>query len=123
MNSIKLDTIQAAILLEKLTIFDEECLKRNELADYYNQKYEGEFITPLVPAGFKSSFAQYTVIANNRESVIEEFKKEGIPTMIYYPVCIHDQQAFSYIKKNHDCPVSEELSKKVLSLPMSSYLI
>ena len=120
MNS-RLDSIQAAILIEKLSIFDEECIKRNDLASIYNKKYSSDYVTPFIPSKYKSSYAQYTLLTENRDKAINKFNLDGIPTMVYYPVCIHRQHAFSYLKQEHACPVAENLSEQVLSLPMNSY--
>lgn len=123
MNS-RLDTIQAAILLEKLRIFPEEVELRNGVADYYKNKYGELYQLPRVPEGFISSWAQYTLVASSRNDVAEQFAKEGIPTMIYYKTCLHLQPVFETLGyKRGDFPVAEYLSDHVLSLPMHPYLV
>jgi dTDP-4-amino-4,6-dideoxygalactose transaminase len=122
MNS-RLDTIQAAILLEKLAVFPEELVKRNEVAKYYNEKYKDRFITPYVPEGYESSWAQYTVISDNREKDMQDFKEQGVPTMIYYQRCMHQQSAFqNSVATRTIFPVAEMHADSVFSLPMHPYL-
>jgi dTDP-4-amino-4,6-dideoxygalactose transaminase len=119
----RLDTIQAAILLEKLAEFPEELRKRNEIASYYDELYENEFTTPFVPKGFISSWAQYTIVVNNREKVMQQFKNQGIPTMVYYKKCMHEQTAFKYLRDSDNIfPVASRLVNEVISLPMHPYL-
>ncbi|MEO2268662.1 DegT/DnrJ/EryC1/StrS family aminotransferase [Pseudoalteromonas sp. YIC-656] len=122
MNS-RLDTIQAAILLEKLAEFPSELQKRNKIADQYETELADRFITPRVPEGYLSSWAQYTLRSENRDEVMAEYKSQGVPTMIYYGTCMHQQTAFSYLGyKEGDFPVAEKLAKTVFSLPMHPYM-
>lgn len=119
----RLDTIQAAILLEKLLEFPSELKARNRIAALYNEKYKGIFKTPHVPPGYLSSWAQYTLVSENRNEVMEEFKKQGIPTMVYYRTCMHQQSAFKYLNlSDADFPVAASFAKNVFSLPMHPYL-
>jgi dTDP-4-amino-4,6-dideoxygalactose transaminase len=123
MNS-RLDTIQAAILLEKLAAFPEELIARNKVAKSYEQALAGKYKTPMVPSGYLSSWAQYTIITQDRDATMAEYKAKGIPTMIYYATCLHQQKAFAYLGyKEGDLPVAEKLSKQVVSLPMHPYMI
>ena len=122
MNS-RLDTIQAAILLEKLEAFPNELKKRNHVAEKYTVNLSERFITPTVPDGYYSSWAQYTLIDEDRDSIIHKSGKLGIPVMIYYGKCMHQQTAFSYLGyKSEDFPVAESLAKTVFSIPMHAYL-
>lgn len=122
MNS-RLDTIQAAILLEKLAEFPTELVNRNIAAENYNSTLNPEYTLPLVPNGYTSSWAQYSILVECREEVIKEFATKNIPTMIYYEKCLHLQGAFEYLGHSEgDFPVAESLSKKILSLPMHGYL-
>jgi dTDP-4-amino-4,6-dideoxygalactose transaminase len=122
MNS-RLDTIQAAILLEKLAVFPAELIARNKVAKTYEQELAGKYKTPQVPAGYFSSWAQYTIIADDREATMAEYKAKGIPTMIYYATCLHQQKAFASLGyKAGDLPVAEQLAKVVVSLPMHPYI-
>lgn len=123
MNS-RLDTIQAAILLEKLAVFPEELIARNKVAKNYEQALAGKYKIPMVPPGYLSSWAQYTIITQDRDATMAEYKAKGIPTMIYYATCLHQQKAFAYLGyKEGDLPVAEKLSKQVVSLPMHPYMI
>jgi dTDP-4-amino-4,6-dideoxygalactose transaminase len=122
MNS-RLDTIQAAILLEKLSVFPEEVINRNLIADMYALELSNDFLTPQVPKGYISSWAQYTMIDEQRDKTIRILKNSSIPTAIYYATCMHQQTAFRYLAYGKgDFPVAEALSSKVFSLPMHPYL-
>ena len=121
MNS-RLDTIQAAILLEKLAAFPEELEVRNIAAKKYTNDLDGIVETPIVPEGYSSSWAQYTIKTNNRASFIADYKKKGIPTVIYYANCLHKQKAFSYLDGQKSFPIAEKLAESVLSLPMHGYM-
>ncbi len=122
MNS-RLDTIQAAILLEKLVMFDDELIKRNIAAESYNSNLDVTYKIPYVPSGYFSSWAQYTVQAEDRVAAMEKFKKQGIPTVIYYKTCMHQQTAFKHLGySDTDFPVASYLSDHVFSLPMHPYL-
>lgn len=119
----RLDTIQAAILLEKLAEFPTELIARNKVAVSYNKSLSGKYITPFVPDGYLSSWAQYTVISENREQEMARYKTEGVPTMIYYGTCMHQQTAFDYLRyTDSDFPVASRLAKQVFSLPMHPYM-
>lgn len=126
MNS-RLDTIQAAILQVKLRAFaDYELDKVNEAACLYTELLRNDVITPIIPEGFYSSWAQYTIqlpSEEKRNSLQLSLKETGIPTMVYYPKPMHAQtvyQALGYT--DHDFPVASRLCKTVLSLPMHPYL-
>lgn len=122
MNS-RLDTIQAAILLEKLAEFPQELNNRNKVADNYERELSGKFQTPKVPPGYESAWAQYTLVSKNREKTLAEYREKGIPTAIYYATCLHQQTAFKELEyKVGDFPIAEELAKKVFSLPMHGYM-
>lgn len=122
MNS-RLDTIQAAILLEKLAEFPTELINRNKAADNYEKTLSSKYQTPQVPAGYVSSWAQYTLVSDNRDAEMAKYKEQGIPTMIYYGTCMHEQSAFSELGyQAGDFPVAEKLAKFVFSLPMHGYL-
>lgn len=122
MNS-RLDTIQAAILLEKLAVFPQEIINRNKVAAKYTKELSSLYITPTVSAGYVSSWAQYTVLASNRTQAMASYKAKGIPTMIYYGKCMHEQTAFAHLNYSvGDFPIAERLAKEVFSLPMHPYL-
>ena len=126
----RLDTIQAAILLEKIKIFDDELKDRQKIADFYNKMLKDLVQVPVIIDGAKSAWAQYTIQLHDktfREVLISELKKVGIPSMIYYQKPLHLQTAYKKFTKFSSLKVSEEISEKVLSLPMnlkySSYII
>ena len=126
MNS-RLDTLQAAILLPKLRAFREyEVTDINRVADRYTEHLKDHVITPTVPEGYRSSWAQYTILLENKEQrdrVSAEMKEKGIPTMVYYPRGLHQQEAFRKLNlSDADYPNTMEATGRVLSLPMHPYL-
>lgn len=116
----RLDTIQAAILLEKLSVFPEEIKKRQMIADIYKSKIS-TVDHPLVPDGYISSWAQYTIKVDERDKLIKKLSSDNIPSMIYYKTCMHEQTALQ-IYKEESLKNAELASKTVLSLPMSAYV-
>jgi dTDP-4-amino-4,6-dideoxygalactose transaminase len=117
------DTLQAAILLEKLAIFEEEIARRQRVADRYNDALADIAQTPVVAAGSTSVWAQYTIRLNNRDHVAAQLKESGVPTAIYYPIPLHRQVAYQgFPTAPGGLPVSEKLAGEVLSLPMHPYL-
>lgn len=122
MNS-RLDTIQAAILLEKLAEFPTELINRNKAAVNYEAQLVSKYKTPQVPAGYISSWAQYTLVSDNRDAEVSAYREKGIPTMVYYAKCMHQQTAFKALGyQEGDFPVAECLANSVFSLPMHGYL-
>lgn len=125
MNS-RLDTIQAAILLKKLTFFDEEVEKCNHVAEEYAKLLQGHVKTPVVTSEMYSSWAQYTVQLESgaqRENVMQRMKKAGIPTAVYYKKPLHCQKALqNYTIAELDCSVAKRVCERCLSLPMHAYL-
>jgi dTDP-4-amino-4,6-dideoxygalactose transaminase len=118
----RLDTIQAAILLEKLAEFPQELINRNLAASRY-EKELANYNTPKVPKGYLSSWAQYTLVDKDRDEIMADYKKRGIPTVVYYATCMHQQTAFSHLNyKLGDFPIAEKLSAEVFSIPMHPYL-
>lgn len=122
----RLDTLQAAILLPKLRIFPQELAARQRVSQKYSAALAGlqqDISIPVVPSGYNSSWAQYSLLADKREIIMKTLNKEGIPTAIYYPLPLHLQAAYSNLQyKNGDFPVSESSSKRIFSLPMHPYL-
>ena len=123
----RLDTIQAAILLPKLRAFEEyELSDRNKVAKLYTEKLSDLVVTPLVYEGYKSSWAQYTIILNSSEErsfVQNKLKEKGIPSMIYYPIPLHKQKVYDGYNFNlEELRVTEKLCNVVLSIPMHPYL-
>ena len=119
----RLDTVQAAILLEKLGIFEDEIEARQRVADGYGAAL-GEIVeTPVALIGATSAWAQYTVKLDARDDVAARLKATGIPTAIYYPRPLHLQTAYrDYPVGPQGLAVSEALAKRVLSLPMHPYM-
>jgi dTDP-4-amino-4,6-dideoxygalactose transaminase len=123
MNS-RLDTIQAAILIEKLNIFAEECILRQEAADRYAKGLAGAVKSvPKVIKGGRSVWAQYTIESENRDGLAAHLKSKGVPTAVYYPVPMHKQSAYAHFPQGPGgLPVSEAKAASVISLPMHPYL-
>lgn len=125
MNS-RLDTLQAAILIPKFKAFCEYELDAvNKVAELYSRELEGSVVTPQVPEGFYSSWAQYTIQLEDKEMrdrLQSKLKEKHIPTMIYYPKPMHAQTAFKDVKQYVECPVAERLCDTVLALPMHPYM-
>jgi UDP-2-acetamido-2-deoxy-ribo-hexuluronate aminotransferase len=117
----RLDTIQAAILLAKMEIFEEEIKLRQLVAAKYNKLLQDSVIVPHIEPFNESVYAQYTVQLKFRDKIQEELKKIGVPTAIHYPIPLHKQPVFDKYFHCH-LPVSEETATKVLSLPMGPYL-
>lgn len=122
----RLDTLQAAILLEKLVIYADEIEARQTVARRYEEGIDGAVITPVVPADCQSVWAQYTVRTKpgqDREAIMAALKAAGVPTVVYYARPLHLQTAY----KDFPCdpaglPVAERLMNQVFSLPMHPYL-
>jgi dTDP-4-amino-4,6-dideoxygalactose transaminase len=123
MNS-RLDTIQAAILIEKLAIFAEEIALRQVVADRYAQGLKGAVIsTPAVIEGGVSVWAQYVIEHANRDGLAAHLKTQGIPTAVYYPVPMHVQAPYAAFPRGAGgLPVTEAKAETVLALPMHPYL-
>jgi len=122
----RLDTLQAAILLEKLAIYAEEIVKRNNIAGRYTNALHNHFKTPTVPDGYTSIWAQYTLQATSgdmRDKVMAALKAEGIPSVVYYPRPLHTQSAYKGFPCDPDgLSKSEYAAARVFSLPMHPYL-
>jgi len=122
----RLDTMQAAILIEKLKIFDDEIAARNRVADRYAQGLGNVLAVPHVAHGCTSVWAQYTIRLPNgvdRDGFAAALKAQGVPTAIYYPKSMHQQTAYrDFPVADGGLPVSERLSDEVISLPMHAYL-
>lgn len=126
MNS-RLDTLQAAILLPKFKAFvDYELDAVNKVAEWYTDRLKERFITPTVQNGFYSSWAQYTLLLENKETrnaMQKRLKEKGIPSMVYYPRGLHQQEAYKWMKLPDDWyPHTMEATRRVLSLPMHPYM-
>lgn len=121
----RLDTIQAAILLPKLNIFPGELESRQRVAELYTQLLQSVpgVKTPVIPDGYKSAWAQYSILVDNRDVLQQGMSAQKIPTAVYYPKPLHLQTAYADLgHSTGDFPVAENISGKILSLPMHSYL-
>ena len=119
----RMDTIQAAILLEKLKLFPDEILLRQRVAEKYNELLSSLVKTPYVHQHNTSVYAQYTIEVNNRDAFQQQMQAASIPTAVHYPVAMHLQKALNYLNyKVGDFPCSEKASHQVISLPMHPYL-
>lgn len=128
----RLDTLQAAILNAKFSIFPEEVALRQDVAGRYNELISmgssAQIVlqTPAIPSNALSVWAQYSLLAKNeaqRSQIQNCLKDAGIPTAVYYPLPLHLQTAFSGLKyRKGDFPVSEDFSTRIFSLPMHPYL-
>jgi UDP-2-acetamido-2-deoxy-ribo-hexuluronate aminotransferase len=121
----RLDTLQAAILIEKLMIFLEECGLRRQVAERYNDLLKDIqcIRTPFLADGNESVYAQYTILSEDREGVSRKLKESGIPSVAYYAVPLHLQAAFSELShKTGDFSSAETVASQCLSLPMHPYL-
>lgn len=119
----RLDTIQAAVLLSKLEVFDRELQLREQVAARYDERLEGVVETPLVVDGNRSVYAQYTIEVEHRDRVVVALKQQGIPTAVHYPAPAHLQPAFRSLGYKEDSfPIAERAARRVLSLPMHPYL-
>jgi dTDP-4-amino-4,6-dideoxygalactose transaminase len=121
----RLDTMQAAVLLEKLKIFPDEIAARNKAAERYNNALGNVVTVPRIPDGYTSVWAQYTIRVEpeRRADLAAALKAEGIPTAIYYSKPLHRQDAYErFPYAEGGLPVSDRLAQEVISLPMHAYL-
>lgn len=119
----RLDTIQAAILIEKLKIFDQEIILRQRVASRYSSALESHCKVPKLIPDVTSAWAQYTLILDDRDRVQSKLKEFKIPSVIYYPIPLTKQLGYTkYPQVLSQTPVSNTLSSSVLSLPMHPYL-
>ncbi len=121
----RLDTIQAAVLLAKLAVFEAECAARQRIADRYGAALADVAIVPRLSPGNRSVWAQYTVRTPGRDRarILAALKAEGIPTAIYYPKPLNRQRAYArFPVAGNGVPVSERLATEVFSLPFHPYL-
>ena len=122
----RLDTLQAAILLEKLNIFNDELDRRDKIAKYYSSNISELFKKPFVPRNYHSSWAQYSLMTNSLESrnnIMKLFNDKNIPIMCYYKIPLHLQKLFLFLGyENGDFPISENSSNCIFSIPMHPYL-
>lgn len=122
----RLDTIQAAVLLVKFKAFKEYELERvNEVAERYSEMLNDYVEVPYIPSNYYSSWAQYTIKLNNkteRDALAQFLLSNQIPTLVYYPITMHEQKAFAYLKNYVPCENSKRLTDICVSIPMGPYL-
>lgn len=118
----RLDTLQAAVLLAKLEVFDSEIEQRQLVAERYTRVLTraGVDSTPYICPYNKSVYAQYSVLVENREQLIDRFTRHQVPTAIHYPIPLNKQPAVANVDAK--LPVGDNLSRTILSLPMHPYL-
>ena len=121
----RMDTIQAAVILAKLPIFEDEIAKRQIVAQAYTERLQAlnDCKIPVVPKGYLSVWAQYSIMSARKPELMTALKEAGIPTACYYPIPLHLQGAFGYLGyQKGDMPVSEACAQDIFSLPMHPYL-
>lgn len=119
----RLDTLQAAILLPKLAVFQSELEARERLASHYDERLSDAVATPKRESGKTSAWAQYSILLDERDRVQKALGDAGVPSAIYYPLPMHLQPAYAaYGQGEGSLPVSEALSQRILSLPMHPYM-
>lgn len=122
----RLDTLQAAILLAKLKVFDNELERRRQIAQQYNDSFRelgGDLRIPRISPHCKSAWAQYSLLFSKRDAVRDELKRSQVPSAIYYPTPLHMQRAFENLGyRQGDLPAAEQCSTEIFSIPMHPYL-
>lgn len=119
----RFDSIQAAVLIEKLKIFDDECDRRNAVAQRYTKGLSDIVQTPRLIEGATSIWAQYTLVSEQRDVIVKTLAAENIPTALFYPRPLHAQAPYrGYPVSGNGLPVTEQLAAQVVSLPMHPYL-
>jgi UDP-2-acetamido-2-deoxy-ribo-hexuluronate aminotransferase len=126
----RLDTLQAAVVLAKMEIFEDEVAAREEIGARYGDLireafigHEDRVVTPWLAPGNTSVYAQYTVEVDDRDGVQARMKAQGIPTAVHYPMSLHQQPVFASLGHGvGSFPASERASRRVISLPMHPYL-
>lgn len=119
----RLDTLQAAVLLEKLAIFPEEIQLREKVAERYAKLLPAGLKKPFIEPHNTSVFAQYTIEVSDREVVQQKLQERGIPTAVHYPIGLHEQPVFKELyPEPQSFPVAEKAASRVMSIPMHPYL-
>jgi UDP-2-acetamido-2-deoxy-ribo-hexuluronate aminotransferase len=119
-----MDTLQAAVVLAKLPIFDDEVTARSRIGAHYSELLAGaNCVTPWLAPGSTSVYAQYTIQVSDREAVVKALHDRGVPTAVHYPVTLDRQPALaSVMAGGADLPIAHALAERVVSLPMHPYL-
>lgn len=119
----RLDTIQAAILNIKLKYYKKDLALRQEVAHKYNVVLNKNFPVPFIAENRTSTYAQYSIRIHNRDNVQQRLGDAGIPTAVHYPIPLHLQECFNYLRYQYgDFPISEMVSQEIISLPMNPYI-
>jgi len=119
----RMDTLQAAILLAKLEVFEEEVSARARIGARYTELLQNHVVTPYLEPGNTSVYAQYTVQVDNRGDVQNKLSECGVPTAVHYPVPLHRQPVFAGLEQlKGGFPFSEHAAERVMSLPMHPYM-
>ncbi len=119
----RLDSLQAAVLLAKMEVFNEEIELRNTVASRYSEKLKHKVTTPFVHKDCRSVWAQYSILTEHRDDMLKKLKSRGVPTAVYYPKPLHLQDAFRALGyKRGDFPISERIADSIFSVPMHPYL-
>ena len=119
----RIDTIQAAILLEKMKLYPQEIVLRQQVASRYNNLLSSIVKTPTIGEDNSSVYAQYTIEVDNREAFQQLMNQQNIPTAVHYPIAMHQQAAFKNLGyEKGSFPIAEQAARKVISLPIHPYL-
>ena len=119
----RLDTLQAAILREKLSILNDEMEARERVAQRYTALLGSSVETPTVPNSTRSAWAQYTIMTDRRDTLQAALKAQGIPTAVYYPNPLHRQSAYGHgLVRDEGLPATDGVAARILSLPIHPYL-
>lgn len=121
----RMDTLQAAVLNVKLKYYEKDLALRQEVAKKYTKALEGkDLVLPFVDENATSAWAQYSVRVQNRDKIQVQLKEQGIPAAVHYPMPLHLQECFEYLRYSEgDFPIAEQVSNEIMSLPMNPYLI
>ena len=118
----RLDSVQCAVLLSKLTVFDQEMKARERIAQRYRQGLGNAVEMQHVPVGSQNAWGLFTIMVSNRAEVMKKLQDAGVPTSIYYYKALHQHKAFAPFAPKGGLPICEKLAERVLSLPMHPYL-
>jgi dTDP-4-amino-4,6-dideoxygalactose transaminase len=118
----RLDSVQCAVLLSKLTIFAEEMKARDRIAQRYRKALGNAVEMQAVPAGSQSAWGLFTIMVDDRDAVQKKLSEAGVPSSIYYFKSLHQHRAFAKYAPRGGLPACERLAQRVLSLPMHPYL-
>jgi len=117
----RLDTLQCAILIEKLKRYDWEIERRNSIAAKFSRELSGlgeRCVVPKIKADRGSVWAQYTLIVKDRDSFIAKMKDRGVPTSVHYPTLLHHQPVYAHLREKFSTPIAERLAKSCVSIPI-----